>query len=47
MVKYVFVFTNKTDLGALESERTLPNWKTADLVLEYILVMGDSTKHGF
>ena len=47
MVEYVFVFTNKTDPGALESERTLQNWKTADLVLEYILVMGNSTKHEF
>ena len=47
MVKFVFVFTNEIDLGALESERTLQNWKTADLVLRYILVLGNSTKHEF
>ena len=47
MVKYVIVFTYKTDPDALESERTLQNWKKADLVLEYILVMGNSTMHEF
>ena len=35
----------KTDLYALESERTLQDWKTANLVLRYILVMGNSTEH--